>query len=64
MIPKYPWIQPFDRLPEELPVYMIENARLPSELPLSLAQPAVLSMLFDATKLMIGLWFGFPGRYA
>jgi hypothetical protein len=51
MKPKYPLIQPFDKLPEQIPVYMLENALLPGgELPLELSTPADLALFLGALK--------------
>ena len=51
MKPKYPLTQPFEKLPRELPIYVLENALLPGgELPLTASQPAELSMFLDAIK--------------
>jgi len=51
MKPKYPLTQPFDKLPDELPIFPLENALLPGgELPLEITEPAQLSLFFDALK--------------
>lgn len=51
MKPKSPFIQPYDALPGELPLFPLENALLPGgELPLELALPHDLAMFFDALK--------------
>lgn len=51
MKPRSPFIQAYDKLPAELPVYRLENALLPGgELPLELAEPAELAMFLDALK--------------
>ena len=51
MKPKYPLTQPFEKLPQELPIYPLENALLPGgELPLEIAEPSHLSLFFDALK--------------
>lgn len=51
MKPKYPLTQPFEKLPEELPIYTLENALLPGgELPLALSEPDDLAMFFDALR--------------
>lgn len=44
-------MQPFDALPEELPLYPLENALLPGgELPLELSRPEELTMFLDVLK--------------
>ncbi|MDX1345745.1 MAG: LON peptidase substrate-binding domain-containing protein [Sedimenticolaceae bacterium] len=51
MKPRYPLIQPFDKLPEKLPIYTLENALLPGgELPLELQDPADLALFLAALK--------------
>jgi hypothetical protein len=51
MKPRYPLIQPFDKLPEQLPIYTLENALLPGgELPLELSEPADLALFLGALK--------------
>ncbi|NNJ91246.1 MAG: hypothetical protein HKP55_06200 [Gammaproteobacteria bacterium] len=58
MKPKYPLTQPFEKLPEELPIYALENALLPGgELPLTLSEADDLAMFFDAlrTDQLIGM---------
>jgi Lon protease-like protein len=51
MKPKYPLIQSFDKLPEQLPIYILENALLPGgELPLELSMPADLALFLGALK--------------
>ena len=51
MKPKYPLIQRFDQLPEQLPIYVLENALLPGgELPLELSEPADLALFLSALK--------------
>jgi Lon protease-like protein len=51
MKPKYPLIQTFDKLPEQLPIYTLENALLPGgELPLELSIPADLALFLSALK--------------
>ncbi len=51
MKPKYPLTQPFENLPQELPIYPLENALLPGgELPLEIAEPRHLSMFFDVLR--------------
>lgn len=51
MKPKYPLTAPFEKLPEELPIYPLENALLPGgELPLTFSEPAELSMFLSALK--------------
>jgi uncharacterized protein len=58
MKPKSPFIQPFEELPDELPIYAIENALLPGgELPLELSESADLAMFINAlrTDQLIGM---------
>jgi Lon protease-like protein len=58
MKPRYPLIQTFDRLPEQLPIYRLENALLPGgELPLELSEPADLALFLGAlrTDQLIGM---------
>jgi len=51
MKPKSPFTQPFEELPDELPIYPVENALLPGgELPLELSEPNDLAMFLDALK--------------
>ena len=51
MKPRYPLIQTFDELPEQLPIYTLENALLPGgELPLELSAPADLALFLHALK--------------
>lgn len=51
MNPKSPFTQSFTNLPDELPVYALNNALLPGgELPLELSRPNDLSMCLDALK--------------
>ena len=51
MKPKYPLTQTFDNLPEQLPLYSLENALLPGgELPLELSEPDDLALFFKALK--------------
>ena len=51
MKPKYPFTQSFDKLPEQLPIYSLENALLPGgELPLELSQPDELALFLNALK--------------
>jgi Lon protease-like protein len=51
MKPKSPFTQPYEALPDELPIFPLENALLPGgELPLELAVPHDVAMLFDALK--------------
>ena len=51
MKPKSPFIQTFDKLPEELPIYPLENALLPGgELPLELSAPDDLALFLRALK--------------
>ena len=58
MKPRSPFIQPFERLPEELPIYPLENALLPGgELPLEFSEPKDLLMFVEVLKTdhLIGL---------
>ena len=51
MKPRYPLIQPFDKLPGQLPIYTLENALLPGgELPLELFEPADMALFLGALK--------------
>ena len=51
MKPKYPFTQTFDKLPEQLPIYSLENALLPGgELPLELSEPDDLALFLCALK--------------
>jgi len=51
MKPNSPFIQTFDQLPEQLPLYPLENALLPGgELPLELSEPAALALFLKALK--------------
>lgn len=51
MKPKSPFTQPFEALPDKLPIYPLENALLPGgELPLELSEPNDLAMFLDALK--------------
>jgi Lon protease-like protein len=51
MKPKSPFIQTFDKLPDQLPVYPLENALLPGgELPLELSEPDALALFLRALK--------------
>lgn len=51
MKPKSPFTQPFEKLPEQLPIYPLENALLPGgELPLTVAEPQHLAMFLDVLK--------------
>lgn len=51
MKPKTPFIQAFDKLPEKLPIYQLENALLPGgELPLELSAPDDLALFRYALK--------------
>jgi Lon protease-like protein len=51
MKPKYPLIQAFDKLPEHIPIYPLENALLPGgELPLELSEPDDLALFLGALK--------------
>ena len=68
MKPKYPLIQTFDKLPEQLPIHPLENALLPGgELPLELSKPKDLAVFFSALKTdqLIGMvqpWRNNPER--
>jgi Lon protease-like protein len=58
MKPKSPFTQPFEDLPDQLPIYPLENALLPGgELPLELSEPNDLAMFIDAlrTDQLIGM---------
>lgn len=58
MKPRSPFIQPFEQLPEQLPLYVLENALLPGgELPLELASSEDLELFFHAirTNQLIGM---------
>ena len=51
MKPKTPFIQTFDQLPGQLPIYPLENALLPGgELPLELSAPGDLALFLRAVK--------------
>ena len=51
MKPRSPFIQPFEKLPRELPIYPLENALLPGgELPLTIDEPNYLAMFLDVLK--------------
>lgn len=51
MKPRSPFIQPFEKLPKELPIYPLENALLPGgELPLTIDEPHYLAMFLDVLK--------------
>jgi len=51
MKPKSPFVQPFENLPDELPLYTLENALLPGgELPVELSNPVDLVMFRDTLK--------------
>lgn len=51
MKPKFPLTQPFDQLPEKIPLYLLENALLPGgELPLEMSDPAELALFFNALR--------------
>lgn len=68
MKPKYPLTQAFDRLPEQLPIYPLENALLPGgELPLELSEPGDLALFLNSLKTdqLIGMvqpWQNNPNR--
>ncbi len=58
MIPKFPLTQPFEKLPQLLPVYPVDNALLPGgEFPITVAEPEEMTLFFDALKTdqLIGL---------
>jgi Lon protease-like protein len=51
MKPNSPFTQTFDQLPEQLPLYPLENVLLPGgELPLELSEPAALALFLKALK--------------
>ncbi len=51
MKPQSPFIQTFDKLPAQLPIYRLENALLPGgELPLELSEPGELALFLNALK--------------
>jgi len=51
MHPKSPFTQPFDKLPQTLPVFPLDNALLPGgELPLEVFEPRFLNLVRDALK--------------
>lgn len=51
MKPKTPFIQPFSKLPQQLPLYKVENALLPGgQLPLELSEPKDLALFFRSLK--------------
>lgn len=51
MKPKSPFTQTFDQLPEQLPLYPLENALLPGgELPLEISEPGALALFMKALK--------------
>ena len=51
MKPKYPFTQTFDKLPEQIPIYPLENALLPGgQLPLELSEPDDLALFLRALK--------------
>lgn len=51
MKPKSPFTQPFEALPDRLPLYPLENALLPGgQLPLEASEPWEIAMFFDAIK--------------
>ena len=51
MQPKSPFTQPFEKLPDTLPVYPLDNALLPGgELPLEIIEPRYLNLVRDAMK--------------
>jgi len=51
MIPRTPFIQRFEQLPDELPIYTLANALLAGgELPLELSSPTDLALFFEALR--------------
>jgi Lon protease-like protein len=51
MKPRSPFINPYDALPDELPIYALENALLPGgQLPLELSEPNDLALFLHALK--------------
>ncbi len=51
MKPKSPFTQPYENLPQELPIYPLENALLPGgELPLTIDEANYLAMFLDVLK--------------
>jgi Lon protease-like protein len=49
MLPKSPFTQPFEKLPQTLPVFPLDNALLPGgELPLEFFEPRYLNLVADA----------------
>lgn len=51
MQPKSPFTQPFEKLPDTIPVYPLDNALLPGgELPLEVFEPRYLNLVRDAMK--------------
>jgi Lon protease-like protein len=51
MKPRYPLIQPFDRLPRKIPICTLENALLPGgELPLEFSKPDELALFIGALR--------------
>lgn len=51
MQPKSPFTQPFEKLPETLPIYPLDNALLPGgELPLEIFEPRYLNLINDSIK--------------
>ena len=51
MIPRTPFIQTFEQLPDELPIYTLGNALLAGgELPLELSSQIDLALFFDAIR--------------
>lgn len=58
MKPKFPLIQPFEKLPGSLPLYPVENALLPGgEFPITVTEREEMTLFFDALKTdqLIGL---------
>jgi len=51
MKPKFPLTQPFEELPETLPIYLLDNGLLPGgELPLTISEAHELSMFIDILR--------------
>lgn len=58
MKPKFPLTQPFEKLPQSLPLYPVDNALLPGgEFPITVADSGEMTLFFDALKTdqLIGL---------
>ena len=51
MKPRSPFIQAFNQLPHQIPLYSVENALLPGgELPLEFSEPSTLALFLGALK--------------